>query len=393
MKTAALLAAAVVAALVVFEVTMQPSAGDRTQLLSLFIAMAAGTAVLGWAIPRATGRFGSLRSSILVMAMASILAVAIAVGVAARLMFLESHDLQLLTVVLGFGVGLGVVLATTLAGQLTADLDRIGKAADRVAEGDLSARTGVDRPDELGDAAGAVDAMAVRLSSAEEERRRDEAARRHFLASVGHDLRSPLAAMQAAVEALEDGLAPDPERYLRSMRSDLNAMAHLVDDLFLLATIEAGRLEFDREPLDLAELADESIEALRPFAAGKRVSLRLDAGGAVVALGGAAELGRVIRNLLQNAIRYSPEESAVVVTVGNGSAATVVVADEGPGFPPGMLESAFDEFVTDDPARTRVNGGAGLGLAIARGIVDAHGGTIWAEAGPGGRVAFRLPTG
>lgn len=390
-RTLVLLAGAVIAAIVLFEVTMQPTAGDRSQLLGLFVAMAAGTAVLGWAIPRATGRFRSLRTSVLVMAVASIFAVALAVGVAARLMFLESHDLQLLTVVLGFGVGLGVVLATTLAGQLTQDLDRIGRVADRVAEGDLSARTGVERPDELGHAAAAVDAMAARLRAAEDERLRDEAARRHFLASVGHDLRSPLAAMRASVEALEDGLAADPARYLRSMRSDLDAMAHLVEDLFLLATIEAGRLEFQRESLDLAELADESIEALRPFAAGKRVALSLAATGAVPAVGGAAELGRVIRNLLQNAIRYSPEDSSVVVSVENGSNATVIVADEGPGFHERMLESAFDEFVTDDPARSRLSGGAGLGLAIARGIVDAHGGTIWAESGPGGKVGFRLP--
>ena len=113
--------------------------------------------------------------------------------------------------------------------------------------------------------------------------------------------------MRAAVEALEDGLAPDPQRYLRSMRADVDAMSHLVDDLFLLATIEAGKLEIDREPIDLAELADESIDALQPVAAGKGVELRLDADGSVAAVGGAAALGRVIRNLLNNAIRYSPE--------------------------------------------------------------------------------------
>jgi signal transduction histidine kinase len=236
--------------------------------------------------------------------------------------------------------------------------------------------------------------MAAKLAAAEEDRERHEAARRHFLAAVGHDLRSPLAALRAAVEAMEDGLAPDPQRYLRSMRADLDAMSHLVDDLFLLATIEAGKLEFDREPLDLAELADESIEALQPVAAGKGVELRLAAEGRVTTVGGATAIGRVIRNLLHNAIRFSPAHSSVVVSVANGgAAATVVVADEGPGFSAAMVDAAFDEFVTGDPARSRTGGGAGLGLAIARGLVAAHGGTIWAEPGPGGRVGFRLPAG
>ncbi len=370
---------------------MRPSGSERTQLLLLFIAMAAGTALLGWLLPRATRRFRSLRTSILIMAVASVAAVAVATGMAARLMFLESHDLQLLTVVLGFGVGLGVVLATTLAGQLTRGLGEIGRTASRVADGDLAARTGVARLDELGAAADAVDRMASKLAEAEAERDANDRARRHFLAAVGHDLRSPLAALRAAVEALEDGLAPDPERFLRSMRADLDAMSHLVDDLFLLATIEAGKLEFDRETVDLAELADESIEAMQPVAAGKNVALRLDAGGSVPTVGGAAALGRVIRNLLNNAIRHSPDAAEVVVTVSNGSDATLVVADHGPGFSAGMIDRAFEQFVTGDPARSRESGGTGLGLAIARGIVAAHGGSIWAEPGPGGRVAFRLP--
>ncbi len=175
------------------------------------------------------------------------------------------------------------------------------------------------------------------------------------------------------------------------MRADLDAMAHLVDDLELLATIEAGKVEVERVPVDLAELADESIEALAPVAAQHDVELRLEAGGRVAAVGGARELGRVIRNLVDNAIRHAPPGTEVVVRVSNGSAAEVRVCDAGPGFPADFVTSAFDSFVTGDAARTR-HGGAGLGLAIARGFVSAHGGEIWAEPGPGGTVAFRLPS-
>ncbi len=391
MKVVVALVVAVVAAIGLFEVTMQPSAAERLQLLGLFVAMAAGTAALGWLLPRAARHVRSLRVSVLVLAVASVLAVAVATGVAARLMFLEPHDLQLLTVVLGFGVGLGVVLATTLAGQLTQGLDDIGRTATRVAGGDLEARTGVHRIDELGQAAAAVDRMTEQLAAAEGEREANDRARRHFLAAVGHDLRSPLAALQAAIEALEDGLAPDPRRYLRSMRADVDAMSHLVDDLFLLATIEAGRLEIVREAVDLAELADESIEALQPVASDRGVALRLVASGSVTTVGGAEALGRVMRNLLHNAIRFSPPQGEVVVEVSNGSDAVVRVVDDGPGFSSAMVDRAFDEFVTADPARSRSAGGTGLGLAIARGIVDAHGGSIWVDPGPGGRVTFRLP--
>ena len=99
----------------------------------------------------------------------------------------------------------------------------------------------------------------------------------------------------------------------------------------------------------------------------------------------------MIRNLVDNAIRYAPASSEVVVAVSNGDGALVSVEDDGPGFPPEFVEAAFESFVRADPARTRTTGGAGLGLAIAHGVVAAHGGQIWAEAGPGGRVAFRLP--
>jgi signal transduction histidine kinase len=110
-------------------------------------------------------------------------------------------------------------------------------------------------------------------------------------------------------------------------------------------------------------------------------------------MAGAAELGRAIRNLLHNAIRFSPPSSVVVVRVSNGDRASLEVCDEGPGLSPETVGEVFDEFFTGDPARTRLDGGAGLGLAIARGIVDAHDGEIWAEPGPGGRVGFRLPVG
>ncbi len=388
-KLIGLLLGVVIVGVALFEATMQPSAADRNGLLYIFLVMAGLTALAGWWLPRRTARITSLQRTVIVVALSSTLVVGVASAGAAWQMFLSAHDLNLLLVVLGFGVGLGLVLAVTVARPLASDLGRIEHVAGRVADGDLTARTRVARPDELGTAARAIDSMVVQLEQAAHQRELDEQARQSFLAAIGHDLRTPLAALQAAVEALEDGVAPDPDRYLKSMRRDLTALGALVDDLFLLARIEAGKLDIEPIPVDLAELADESIEALEPVARQRGVGLRLETAGKVEALGGPDALSRVIRNLVDNAIRHANTE--VVVTVGQDPSATVHVHDDGPGFSPGFLDDAFSSFVRSDPARARHTGGAGLGLAIAKGVVDAHGGRIWADAGPGGRVTFTLP--
>ena len=383
----------VLVGLVAFELSLQPTAMERTQVGVIFVIMATVTALAGVLIPKVTGRLRSLRSAVMFLAIAAVAVVGIAVTVSAQLMFLETHDLILLLVAVGFGTALGITLAATVSRPLELDLAAIRDIAERVADGDLSARTGIQRPDEVGDAGRAIDSMVQQLATALEDHQQDERARRQFLAAVGHDLRSPLAALTATVEALEDGIAPDPDRYLRSMRSDLKAMSHLVDDLFLLATIESGKMELDRDPIDVAELADESVEALRAIAGSKGVGLRLAVTAGAPMTGSSYSLGRAIRNLVDNAIRYAPGGSEVVVSVASSNGVTVRVEDQGPGFATDMLESAFEGFVTSDPARSRARGGAGLGLAIARGVVDAHGGRIWAEPGPGGKVVFSLPVG
>lgn len=373
-----------------FEVTMRPSGAERLQIMAIFAAMALLAGSVGYFFPRFV-RFNSLQTSVIAIAVLAVGLVVLSAVLSAALMSFTVHDITVLVVVLAFGLGLGLITTVALARPLAADLERIRATAQGVATGDLSVRTGVVRSDELGMAASAVDDMIVRLEDATEERSRQQSARREFLSAVGHDLRSPLAALRVAVEALEDGLAPDPQRYFRSMRADVDALSHLVDDLFLLSTIEAGNLRFDKLPVDVAELADESIEALHPVARERHVELVLEADGVVPALAGPDQIGRVIRNLVDNAVRHSPEGTTVTVTAAVEDGARVTVTDEGPGFSADMVERVFDEFVTGDPARSRAIGGAGLGLAIARGLVDAHSGSIWAESGAGGKVVFVLP--
>ena len=390
MRFILVLIAAVVAALAVTELTMQPSAADRTALLVIFGAIAAATGLASWLLPRATNRFRTLRHTVLLVSMAAVAVVAVAVAVSAQLMFLSSHDLRLVVVAVGLGVVLGALLAATISRPLAADLEQLAGTARKVGQGDLSARAGLDRPDEVGTVAVAMDGMIEALRAAELERDQVEDARRAFLAAIGHDLRTPLTSLKATIEALQDGVAEEPERYLRSMLADLDLLSGLVEDLFLLAQIEAGKLDLHAEPVDLSDLADEAVEAMTPIARKRGVEIEIMTDHHITVLGSERELGRVIRNLLDNAIRYAPASSRVQVEVGNGpQEATVRIVDEGPGFPDNV--DVFESFAKGDAARTRTHGGAGLGMAIAKGLVEAHGGSIAIEPGPGGRVAFRLP--
>lgn len=386
MKTFAWGAALVLAAgLIVAELAMDLTPTDRQRLYIVFGAMAIVTFLTAitsvWVAPR----LPSLVISIRILAFAAVVMTGIVVAVSAMTMFIEPHDLNLVMVALLLGVGLGGVLAVAVAQPLTTDLAAMSTAARRAGEGDLSARTNIERQDEVGTTARAFDEMASKLEQSEEERRT-------LLTAVGHDLRTPLSSLQAAVEALQDGVAPDPPAYLRGMSHDLEHLRHLVDDLFLLARIDSDRLELALTQVDLAELADEAVEAVTPAAAKRRVQLYVDAPGRLGAVGDPAALGRVFRNLLANAVRHSPEAGEVRIELAQvGSQVETVVIDQGAGF--ADPSRAFVRFTRSDHSRNRDSGGSGLGLAIAKGIVEAHGGTIAIEDGPGGRVRFALPSG
>jgi two-component system sensor histidine kinase BaeS len=372
------------------ELLMQPSSEDRVVLVTIFAGITVFTAGVGITLRLVTARLRSLHRAVLLVAVATVGVSVVTVALSAGLMFTSPHDLRLVLVALGLGVGLGLVVAAAVARPLASDLGRLGETARRVGAGDLAARTRIERPDELGDAARALDAMVEALAAADEERRRGERARREFLAAISHDLRTPLGALRAAVEALGDGLVDDPHRYFRAMERDVEALGTLVDDLFMLARIEAGDMETDPMPVDLAELADEAAEALGPVADRRGVDIRIHSGGSVPVLGSSAELARAIRNILDNAIRHSPPSAHVDVRVQAVDGTGIVqIVDAGPGFSPELVGSALEPFTKADPARG--SAGSGLGLAIAGGVAEAHGGSVLIEPGPGGRVTLRVP--
>lgn len=367
---------------------------DPLPALAAFLGLAAGGLLLArWCRPWLR-RARSLVVVVSVVALASLAFALAAAAIAAGFMVFDRDQLGSFAIVLGIAAGFAVLLGVALVRPLVTDVERLGELAVRAEAGDLTVRSGVQRRDELGRTARAVDQMLARLDLLERERAGIEAERRLLLRNIGHDLRSPLAALQVAVEALVDGLAPDPPRYLRSMAHDLAALNTLVEDLFLLGRVEAGRLGGELTTFDLRATLDEAVESLVPIAAAGRVELQLTGPRQATGLGSPEAVARVVRNLVDNALRHSPPDSSVRVGLGPGDSAAwwmIEVVDSGPGFPAGFRERAFDVATRADDARSRDHGGAGLGLAIARGIVRAHGGNMWILPGPGGRVCCTIP--
>lgn len=393
----ALLAVCVVVAgvaLVVSEAAMRPSPVERLTLYSVFGVAVALAGLLCWWLMRVHRRLPSLRWTILVVATAAVVLTGAVVGVSAAAMFLAPAGVRLVLAALAVGAGLGLLVAIGVTGSLTADLRALASTARRVAEGDLAVRTHIERCDEVGALARSLDTMVDQLARLQEERERAEAARHRLLASIGHDLRTPLASLRAALEAIQDGVASDPDAYLRAMAGDVEALSSMVDDLFVLARLRAGDVHLERMPLDLFEVADGAVEAVGAVASRRGVAVRCDGEGTASVLGDPRALDRVLRNLLDNAIRHAPSETTVVVSVdADAHSATVRVRDQGPGFPPEFADQAFDLFSRADSARVRGGGGAGLGLAIARELVVAHGGHIWIASASPTTVGFRLPRG
>jgi signal transduction histidine kinase len=236
-------------------------------------------------------------------------------------------------------------------------------------------------------------ALAVRLAMEERSRRDIEEARRQLVAAASHDLRTPLASLRLLVESIDDGVVTGEtrDRYLGEIRTHVAVLSDLVDDLFELSRIEAGDISWTMRQVELGDLIGDTVAAMRAPAAERGVKIAAELPpGHVVAQANAEKVQRVLFNLIQNAIRHTPADGSVTVRArSDGGGVEVEVADEGEGIPAGDAERVFEAFYRGDAARG--SDGAGLGLAISRAIVEAHGGKIWLEDGmPGTRVHFTL---
>jgi signal transduction histidine kinase len=315
------------------------------------------------------------------------------VWLTARLMFASEHDLLLATVLLLFAGGIAVVLGSFFTSTLIERIKRLEKAAKSIESGNLSSRAEIPGNDELAMLARSFNQMAQKIQTADQKQKELESLRRDLVAWAGHDLRTPLSSIRVLVEALSDGFVTDPvmiKNYLNQTRKHVDNLSLLIDDLFQISQLDAGGIPLTLELSSLSDLISDTLESFSGIASQKGVILS-----------GTAEknvdpiyidvlwLGRAINNLVSNAIRHTPAGGRVTLCAkGEGGYISVSVRDTGEGILPEDIPHVFERFYRGEKSRNRSGGGAGLGLAIAKGIVEAHGGDISVESQPGRETIF-----
>ena len=339
----------------------------------------------------------SLGVQIAIVALTGVASVAVGAASAARAMFFSTHDLSALFVVLIAAATVALTFAFALGSRVARASRSLGDVTRRIAGGHSPEPAEGATPEEFRALAEELASMHRRLDDARSRERALDSSRRELVAWVSHDLRTPLAGIRAMVEALEDGVVADPDttrRYHRTMRVEVDRLTGLVDDLFELSSINAGTLRLQMERASLSDLVSDAIAAAAEMARAKGVKLQGRVADDNLALElSASDMARVLRNLLENAIRHTPSDGAVVVQVGALQGhAYVSVEDACGGIPADDLDRVFDLAYRGESAATPGENGGGLGLAIARGIVEAHRGEIVVENdGEGCRFEVRLP--
>lgn len=320
------------------------------------------------------------------------------VFVTAQLMFTDQHDLLLATVLLVFATGIAIVIGFFTSNTIVNRLSRLQEASQRIAQGDFKTRIQITGKDEFALLATAFNHMSAQLEQAEMTKKETDTLRRELIAWVSHDLQTPLSSIQAMVEALTDGMVTDEttsQRYLNNINREVHALSNLIDDLFQLAQFEAGGLTLDVVPDSLISLANDVISSLSETAFKKNIMLSLHMDNTIdPIIMDSLQIGRVLNNLISNSLSHTPNGGSIMI---NGSKTSnkviVTVSDTGKGIAKEDLPFVFDQFYRGEKSRSRTTGGAGLGLAIAKGIIEAHGGEIYAESnlGQGAKITFTLP--
>jgi signal transduction histidine kinase len=393
-------ALALTVALVV--VLMRPPLSDLMYLALLFVITGSASGIVGYISHRLGWwrRFSSLSQTLTLGYVVATALTLFNVWLTARLMFINSHDLTLAGLLLLFAGGISVSFGYFLSATVAAALGEVARAAGRLSEGDFSVRAAVSGSDEVAALARNFNAMAARLQQAAADERALDAARRDLVAWASHDLRTPLASLRAMLDALADGVVSEPEtvqRYLHQSQSEIGRMSGLIDDLFELAQLDAGNLVLRSEPSSLSDLISDTLEGFSARAEARQIQLTGAVAAGVDPVWMAPDkISRVLRNLVENALRYTPAGGRVELQArpGDGKTVLVTIRDTGAGIPPADLSRVFDRFYRGDAARSRAGDtGAGLGLAIAKGVVEAHGGRIWAESEPGQgtAISFQIP--
>jgi two-component system OmpR family sensor kinase len=291
-----------------------------------------------------------------------------------------------------------LIFGAALFFYITAPVRRLNKAASAISRGDLSQRVAVRSRDELGELGQTFNQMAENLDRAETQRK-------HLIADVAHELRTPIAVMQANLEAMLDGVLPLDVEQVAALHNETLLLKRLVGDLRLLSLAEAGELKLEKQETDLEGLIHQVVERISVQAQQNGITLQEDIAGKLpAAMVDRSRIIQVLDNLLGNALHYTPQDGKIVLAAhrspGAADSIEISVTDTGPGIDQADLPYIFDRFYRADQSRTHASGGSGLGLAIVRQLVEAHGGKVEAaspvfntngQAGFGTRFTFTLP--
>jgi signal transduction histidine kinase len=381
----------VVAAAVACGLAIGLGYGTRPGVLTALLFAGVGAVALAAAhvVAAHRRRLGGLRRQFSFAVAVASGQVLIAAGAAAVFMFVSHHDAAMVAVLALFVTAIAVRAAQLMAGGVMRDVEAVRDGLEAVGAGrrDVDVRTEGD--DELAELAGAANRMRDELRAGED-------ARRDLVAAVSHDLRTPITSLSLLVDAMNDDIVDDATRrtYLARMSPHVHALSSLIDDLFELSRLEAGDIRWEMERVRLDALVGETVGAMRVQAEANGVEVRSDIrDGVAPARANPEKVQRVLFNLIQNAIRHTPPDGSVVVRAEpGGEGVEVEVADTGDGIAPTERDRVFEPFFRGGAETARTRNGAGLGLAISRAIIEAHGGRIWlAESAHGTRVRFSLP--
>ena len=363
-------------------------------VLGIVIVTEAGVAlVIRWRGPGLPGPLSRQLAIVIALVIGPLLVTLLILGL---MMFVSGKDAALVGVIVALTGVAGVAAAGRVAGALAADVATVRNGLLAVGGGEREIEVVATRADELQELAQAANVMIARLTAEEAARDQSDMSRRHLVAAASHDLRTPITSLRLLAEAIDDELVVGEQRreYVQRMLTHIEALSALIDDLFELSRLEAGDIAWSLERVALGTLVNETVDAMRVHADAKNVVVRADLPAQLAAARANPEkLQRVLFNLIQNAIRHSPADGSVVVRAeALADVVEVEVENAGEGIPPEDRELVFEAFYRGSADAARTPGNAGLGLAVARAIVEAHGGKIWVPNTPTGtRVRFSVP--
>lgn len=390
--------AGLVGAMLIVIPTLKPPANDVAELILFMTSTGVLTMALTYILYRLglTSYFRSLRWSLLVTIMLTVLLIFLNVWVTAQLMFISDHDLFLTTGLLVFAGLIAITFGFFISRLMTDSVREMAEATEKLAKGDLKTRLDIRGDDELAKLAGAFNAMALSLQQMDEQKQMLDQARRDLIAWVSHDLRTPLASIRVMVEAMTDGVVSDTDtvnRYMHNIQLEVEHLSHLIDDLFDLSQLDTGHIKLRWELASMRDLISDTLGSMSAQATQRQINLQGKVEGEIDPVYMAPDkMQRILYNLIHNAIVYSPPDGKIVLSARLADdKVRVDVHNDGPTIAPTELPHIFDSFYRGERSRAKDSTGhrgAGLGLAIARGFVEAHGGKIWVESSPGSGTTF-----